>query len=82
MKLTRAARLALFSAIVTLAACQTTPTPSAGIRVIAQAPFCAVAEPILYSSRDTPETQRQVREHNAVGVALGCPAFAVATEGR
>ena len=82
MKLTRAARLALLSALATLAACQAAPTPSAGTRVIAQAPFCAVAEPILYSSRDTPETQRQVREHNAVGVALGCPAFAVAREGR
>jgi len=82
MKWTRAAPLVLLSALATLAACQTTPTPSAGIRAVAQAPFCAVAEPILYSSRDTPETQKQIREHNAIGGALGCPAFALAGGGR
>ncbi|KMO15442.1 hypothetical protein QR78_21510 [Methylobacterium indicum] len=31
--------------------------------------WCEVARPITYSSRDTPETRRQVRAHNAKGVA-------------
>lgn len=34
--------------------------------------FCQTAAPILYSSKDTPETQLQARKHNAKGVALGC----------
>ncbi|KMO33305.1 hypothetical protein VQ02_21155 [Methylobacterium variabile] len=32
--------------------------------------FCQTARPITYSTRDTPETRRQVRAHNARGVAV------------
>lgn len=31
--------------------------------------FCRTAAPITYSAKDTPETRRQVRAHNAKGVA-------------
>jgi hypothetical protein len=34
------------------------------------ASFCAVAKPILWSARDTDETIRQAKEHNAVGATL------------
>ena len=61
-------KLVLSSALLMLAACQTpTRTVSA---VSSQAPFCKVAEPILYAVADTAETKKQVREHNAVGVEL------------
>lgn len=54
------------SAALMLAACQTTsPTPSVVTRVA-----CESFAPITYSMTDTPETQDQVREHNAVGVKL------------
>lgn len=32
--------------------------------------FCRTARPITYSARDTTETRRQVRAHNARGVAV------------
>jgi hypothetical protein len=32
--------------------------------------FCAAAKPILWSARDSDETIRQVKEHNAAGSAL------------
>ncbi|MGX7708982.1 hypothetical protein [Methylobacterium sp. Gmos1] len=32
--------------------------------------WCVVARPITYSSRDTPETRRQVRAHNAKWTAV------------
>lgn len=64
---TLASRLALLSVCATLAGCQTTTTPSVAT---SSAPFCKVAEPILYSKVDTEPTKKQVREHNAVGVAL------------
>lgn len=36
-------------------------------------PFCLAAKPITYSaSKDNPGTVVQIREHNAVGVALKC----------
>jgi hypothetical protein len=60
---------------VMLAGCQTATIRSGAIEAAGAAPFCAAAEPIFYSGNDTPETQRQIREHNAVGVALGCSAF-------
>ncbi|GJD99896.1 hypothetical protein [Methylobacterium isbiliense] len=31
--------------------------------------FCRVAAPIRYSRQDTAETRRQIRAHNAAGVA-------------
>lgn len=32
--------------------------------------FCSIAKPITWSSRDTDETIRGVKEHNAVGTRL------------
>lgn len=56
----------LLSALLTLVACETTQT--AGTNAAA----CFALAPITYSSRDTPETQRQIVGHNAALVAL-CP---------
>lgn len=52
---------------VTLTACVTT-TASKGKTNTAS--FCQVAEPIYWSSKDTDETIKQVKEHNAVGVQI------------
>lgn len=49
--------------ILPLAGCESTGS---------QASFCAAARAIQWSRSDTAETRRQVREHNAVGVALQC----------
>lgn len=58
-----------------MAGCQTM-TPSSEIDSFAAArpgaDFCQVARAIYYSRKDTTETIVQVREHNAVGVALRC----------
>lgn len=32
--------------------------------------FCAIAQPITWSTRDTDQTIREVKSHNATGVAL------------
>lgn len=32
--------------------------------------FCAIAQPITWSARDTDQTIREVKSHNATGVAL------------
>ena len=58
----------LFVLPMLLTACQTT-TPSAEIN---GANFCTVAKAIYYSKHDTAPTIEQIREHNAVGVALKC----------
>ena len=55
----------LLSAPLTLVACETTQT--AGISAA-----CSAIAPITYSSRDTPETQRQIVGHNAAFATL-CP---------
>jgi len=34
--------------------------------------FCQISRAIYYSRRDTAPTIAQIREHNAVGVALKC----------
>lgn len=34
--------------------------------------FCQIAKPITWSSKDTDETIRQAKAHNAVGVKLNC----------
>jgi hypothetical protein len=55
-----------------LAACQTT-TPSGVIEgPLEGASFCQAARAIYYSRHDTAPTIAQIREHNAVGVALKC----------
>lgn len=67
MKSTKAGLLVCVSASLMLAGCQTTKTPSAATST---ASFCKVAEPIFYSRTDSPDTRKQIREHNAVGIAL------------
>lgn len=62
--------LMLGAAMLILSACAsrmgsgaTDPLPGADT-------FCRVAKPISWSSRDTDETIREVKAHNAVGKAL------------
>lgn len=64
----------LTAGLAVLAACQSTQkTPSYEINgPIAGADFCQAARAIYYSRHDTPPTIAQIREHNAVGVALKC----------
>lgn len=55
-----------------LTGCVTTQTPTAGTKYVP----CEALTATTYSRRDTPETQKQVREDNAVktelcGAALG-----------
>jgi hypothetical protein len=61
-----------------LTGCATTtgsgvPTEGAG----SACSFCDCARPIRWSARDTDATLLAVREHNAVGRHLRCPAFDV-----
>lgn len=37
------------------------------------ATFCEIATPIYWSKKDTEETVKQVKKHNAHGVELNCP---------
>lgn len=55
-------------------ACQSTQqTPFSGTDgPLAGAEFCQAARAIYYSRHDTPPTIAQIKEHNAVGVALKC----------
>jgi|694.fasta_scaffold09293_22 hypothetical protein len=55
----------------TLTACQTT-TPLDGTDATQGASFCEAARAIYYSKHDTPPTIAQIKEHNAVGMALKC----------
>jgi hypothetical protein len=55
----------------TLTACQTT-TGSDGTDALHGASFCEAARAIYYSKHDTPPTIAQIKEHNAVGMALKC----------
>ena len=55
----------LLSALLTLVACETTQTAGTSAA-------CFAIAPITYSSRDTPETQRQIVAHNAALATL-CP---------
>ena len=62
-------QLARLSALpLLLGACQTTTLSSE----TSSASFCAAARAIYYSRHDTKLTIEQIREHNAVGVALRC----------
>ncbi len=54
-----------------LTACQTT-TPLDGTDALHGASFCEAARAIYYSKHDTPPTIAQIKEHNAVGMALKC----------
>lgn len=65
-------RSGLLMLLTGLAACQTT-TPSGVIEgSLEGASFCQAARAIYYSRHDTALTIAQIREHNAVGVALKC----------
>lgn len=57
-----------------LAACQSTQTTrfSGTEGVPVGADFCQAARAIYYSRHDTPPTIAQIKEHNAVGVAMKC----------
>ncbi len=60
----------LLFVMLTLSGCGTT-TGSAVIEPVAGADtFCRVAKPITWSSRDTDETIREVKAHNAVFARL------------
>lgn len=48
--------------------CATTGSVATEPRVVRE--FCALAKPISWSSRDTPETIVEVKQHNAVGAKL------------
>lgn len=61
-------KLSVLLLLVTLTGCTTT-TPSLGT---SGPSFCAAAKAIYYSRHDTKPTIQQIREHNAVGVALKC----------
>lgn len=66
----RRVRLCALMLPLMMGACQTT-TPSSGIEA-QSASFCQTAKAIYYSRHDTAPTIAQIREHNAVGVALKC----------
>jgi hypothetical protein len=62
------ARLCAPILLAALSGCQTM-TPSSAI---SDASFCDAARAIYYSRHDTAPTIAQIREHNAVGLALKC----------
>lgn len=71
-------RLALaLTAIPILAGCQTL-TGATNLRVVDTS--CQAFRPITYSSRDTAETQREVRGHNAAWDALCKPTPAAESD--
>lgn len=67
----RANVLGMLMLAAMLSGCQTT-TLSGGTESAGGADFCAAARAIYYSRHDTAPTIAQIREHNAVGVALKC----------
>lgn len=60
----------LLCAMLTLNACGTTTGSDVIEPTVGADTFCRVAKPITWSSRDTDETIREVKEHNAVYVRL------------
>lgn len=66
----RSQRVKLFALLLPLilSACQTTM----GSVEISKPAFCSAARAIYWSKHDTPPTIQQIKEHNAVGVALNC----------
>jgi hypothetical protein len=67
-RVSNSARLTLLA--LTLSACQTTRSDETSVPKGAD--FCTAARAIYYSRHDTPPTIAQIREHNAVGLALKC----------
>ena len=70
MQSTKRARLAgtLTAATLTLSTCMMTT----GSSVTDPRATCAAWEPIRWSGKDTDDTIRQAKGHNATGRALGC----------
>ena len=64
----------LLLAMPTLTACETLTTVSGGTELPPEIDpakvACAVFKPITWSSRDTPETVREVKSHNAAWKAI------------
>jgi hypothetical protein len=54
----------MLALLLTLAACTTTGSSET------RSALCDQFRPVLWSSQDTPDTVRQVKEHNAVGKAV------------
>lgn len=63
-------KLVMMSALLLLAILPGCATTTGSVAVTDAASFCAVARPILWSVRDSDDTIRQVREHNAAGVEI------------
>lgn len=62
-------KLSVLPLLVALTACQSMNET----RSLGTSPgFCQTARAIYYSRHDTKPTIQQIREHNAVGVALKC----------
>ncbi len=59
-------RSVVFLAIFLIQGCETTPIAGTDVA-------CLWDAPIRYSSRDTPQTIQQVREHNAALAAVCTP---------
>lgn len=57
----------LLPMLLLLAGCQS-PTPTAS--AVPTNDFCLIASPILWSAKDTPETIKQIKKHNAQGIAV------------
>lgn len=68
-KPTLRASMLLFAMLI-LSACGHLMASGATEPVRGAETFCAIAQPITWSSRDTDETIREVKSHNATGVAL------------
>lgn len=62
--------LMLGGAMLILSACATTTGSGETNPLPGAETFCRVAKPISWSVRDTDETIREVKSHNAVGKAL------------
>lgn len=68
-KLTLRASMLLF-AMLTLSACGHLTDSGATEPVRGAETFCAISQPITWSGRDTDQTIREVKSHNATGIAL------------
>jgi len=62
----------LIMGLVGLQACQSTQQTLSLETDAGGADFCQAARAIYYSRHDTPPTIAQIKEHNAVGMALKC----------
>lgn len=56
--------------MLTLTSCSKTMDTAAINPIQGAQTFCDIAKPITWSSRDTPETIAEVKEHNAVFIGI------------